>query len=198
MKREIRLLRRAVVPTLLLGILIPAGCGDDEETPPGPEPYGKNEPRYVLANVALAFNAGDVKLLGDCLGRDFVFYFDVNDVGQKVDGYKIPASWTREEFLTAFANLCQRTHDVSLDNSWEKVGSPDPGETSYFAAAVPLAIAVMIDRNNGYAFDDGACDYEFTENSGQEWRLVRWWDRSRECGCIGPVTFGLILARYHP
>jgi hypothetical protein len=198
MKMEKALFARFLLPTLFLGVLGTAGCGDEEATPTERGPYGATEPKYVLANVELAFNRGDVNLLSDCLAGDFVFYFDVNDIGQKVDGYTIPASWTREEFLTAAGNLFAGTYDISLTNHWRGIGTPARSETSYFAVDVDLELVVMLDAVNGYALDDGTCDYEFTKTDAQKWYLYKWRDRSRECGCLGPVTLGLILARYHP
>lgn len=198
MSTKKKLLIRVLLPALVLGILGTAGCGDEEVTPTEAGPYDTTEPRYVLANVELAFDRDDVNLLSECLAGDFVFLFDVNDIGQKVDGYTIPASWTRDEFLTAAGNMFAETYDTSLTNRWREAGSPAPGETSYFAADVPLGITVMTDPNEGYAFDDGTCDYEFAKEPGQTWFLTKWRDRSRECGCLGPLTFGRIMARYHP
>jgi hypothetical protein len=198
MNTKKKLLTRFLLPALLLGILGTAGCGDEEPTPTEPGPYDATEPKYVLANVELAFDRGDVNLLSECLAGDFVFLFDVNDIGQKVDGYTIPASWTRDELLTATGNMFAETYDTSLTNRWREVGTPAPGETSYQAADVPLGITVMVTATNGYLFDDGTCDYEFAKEPGQTWFLTKWRDRSRECGCLGPLTFGRIMARYHP
>lgn len=198
MNTKKKLLTRFLLPALFLGILGTAGCGDEEPTPTEAGPYDATEPKYVLANVELAFDRGDVNLLSECLAGDFVFLFDVNDIGQKVDGYTIPASWTRDEFLTAAGNMFAETYDTSLTNRWREVGTPAPGETSYFAADVGLEIVVMLDAVNGYAFEDGTCDYEFSKTGAQKWYLSKWRDRSRECGCLGPLTFGRIMARYHP
>ena len=195
------LFSRFLLPALFLGILGTAGCGDEEPTPTEAGPYDATEPRYVLANVELAFDRGDVNLLSNCLAGDFAFYFDVNDIGQKVDGYTIPTSWTRDEFLTAAGNMFAETYDTSLTNRWREVGSPAPGATFYQAADVPLGITVMVTATNGYLFDDGTCDYEFTREPAQTWFLTKWRDRTLECGgggCIGGMTLGQILARYHP
>ncbi len=187
-----------LVSALVPGILGTVGCGDDEAPPTERGPYDATEPKFVLANVELAFNRDDVNLLSDCLAADFVFYFDVNDIGEKVNGYTIPTSWTRQEFLTAAGNLFAETHSISLANHWRETGTPAPSETSYLAADVDLEIVVMVDAVNGYALEDGVCDYEFSKTGARKWHLYKWRDRSRECGCLGPVTLGLILARYHP
>jgi hypothetical protein len=199
MKKKRGILTRALLPALFTAVLITAGCGDEngEDVSTGPEPYAKTEPKYVLANVELAFNRGDEQLLSDCLADGFTFYFDPSDVGEEVNGYVVPASWSRKEFLRATGNMFARTHEISLNNHWKSIGSPEPGETSYLAANVALEIAVMVDRINGYASNDGTCNYEFAKDASRKWHLAKWWDRSRECGCIGPKTFGLILAGYY-
>ena len=201
MKTKKGLFSRFLLTALFLGVLISAGCGDEEPTTTEAGPYDATEPKYVLANVELAFNRGDVNLLSNCLAGDFAFYFDVNDIGQKVDGYTIPTSWTRDEFLTAAGNIFAETYDTSLTNRWREVGSPAPGETSHFAGNVALDIIVMLDTINGYTLEGGVCDYEFTREPAQTWFLTKWRDRTLECGgggCIGGMTLGQILARYHP
>ena len=55
----------------------------------------------------------------------------------------------------------------------------------------------MVDEINGYAVDDGTCDYDFGQDAAGAWRLTRWKDRSRECGCIGALTLGRLLAGYY-
>lgn len=198
MKTKKRLFSRVLLTAFLIGVIISAGCGDEESTPTEAGPYEATEPEYVLANVELAFDRGDVNLLGECFAGGFVFLFDVNDIGEKVDGYTIPASWTRDEFLTAAGNMFAETYDTSLTNHWREIGTPGRGEIFYQAADVPLGITVMVDATNGYLLDDGTCDYEFAKEPGQMWFLTKWRDRSRECGCLGQLTFGRILARYHP
>ncbi len=178
--------------------VLAAGCAEEEKSPAGQERYVPTEPKYVLANVELAFNGDHADLLDHCLAADFAFYFDVNDVGQEVNGYVIPPSWTRQEFLTAAGNLFDKTFSVTLVDHWREVGTPGPGEQFHLATDLKLQLTVMLDSKNGYIFDDGSCDYEFTQEPGQAWFLSKWRDRSRECGCIGPFTFGRILAGYHP
>ncbi len=201
MKTKKELLARVLLPTLFLGVLGAAGCGDEELTPTERGPYDATEPKYVLANVELAFNRGDVNFLTNCLAGDFAFYFDVNDIGKKVDGYTIPTSWTRDEFLTAAGNLFAETHDISLTNHWRGIRTPGRGETSHFAGNVALEIVVMLDAINGYTLENGMCDYESTRTPAQKWYLYKWRDRTLECsggGCIAGMTLGQILARYHP
>jgi hypothetical protein len=93
--------------------------------------------------------------------------------------------------------MFKETYSTSLTNNWATIGSPAPGETTYLAVDVPLKMVIMVDEVNGYVLDDGTCDYDFARAEGGAWRLSRWRDRSRECGCIGESTFGRILAGYY-
>jgi len=182
---------------LLFAITFFLGCGEEEETPVGPGPYTMNEPKYVLANVEMAFNGYETGLLDKCLADTFLFYFDPNDVGQKANGYVMPGSWARVDFLQAARNMFARAQRISLNNNWRAVGSPDPNETFYVAYAVPLKIVVVVDANKSYVLDDGTCDYEFEKDADETWHVVNWRDRSRASGCIGPLTLGRILAKFY-
>jgi hypothetical protein len=196
MKRE--LIRfRAAGPAVAVAALIFAGCGEDQGTPEGFNPYKTTEPKYVLANVESAFNRKDADLLTSSLGDGFRFYFDVNDVGAKVNGYVIPERWSESDFMRAAGNMFARTYSIAMTCPWRTMGSPGPGEKTFVATGVPLRIVVMMDEVNGYALDDGTCDYEFEQGDGGAWRLTLWRDRSRECGCVGELTLGRLLAGYY-
>jgi hypothetical protein len=183
--------------TLALAALFVLACSDGGEETPAAGPYEPNEPKLVLANVELAFGDQDNDLLGACLGSGFKFYFDINDVGEEINGYVIPESWSKANLLRATGNMFARTHATTLTANWRTMGSPGPGEKSYVAAGLPLRIVVMVDEMNGYALDDGTCDYEFGQGGGGAWHLTLWRDRSRECGCVGELTFGRLLAGYY-
>ncbi len=173
-------------------------CGEEDSTTP-PGRYELTEPKYVLASVELSFNRGDAELLDKCLSDDFVFLFDADDVGKKVNGYVIPASWNRRQLLRAARNMFARAHGVTLENGWREIGSPEMGETTYNAANVPLKLTVMLDAVNGYHLSGAKCNYGFIKNAGARWRLSRWRDLSRECGgCVGEWSLGSVLARYYP
>ncbi len=193
-----RTIKKYLLVALAAGAVLTAGCGEDATNPGEQQPYAATEPKYVLANVEIAFNGDDLKLLDNCLAPDFAFYFDSHDVGEEVNGYIMPGSWTRQEFLTAAGNLFAKTFSVTLNDHWRDVRKPPRGEQFHLAPELELQLSVMLDSKNGYAFDDGTCDYEFTREPGQAWFLSAWRDRSRDCGCLGPFTLGRILARYHP
>lgn len=172
-------------------------CGEEDSTAPPPR-YELTEPKYVLATVELSFNRGDAELLDSCLSDDFVFLFDAGDVGKKVNGYVIPASWNRRQLVRASRNMFARTHGLTLENGWREIGSPEPGETTYAAPNVPLKLTVMLDAVNGYHLSAAKCNYGFIKNAGARWRLSRWRDLSRECGnCVGEWSLGSVLASYY-
>ncbi len=183
--------------TLAPAALFFLACADEQETPARPSPYKPSEPKYALANVELAFDNMNADLLDSCLERGFKFYFDINDVGEEANGYVIPEYWSKADILRGAGNMFARAYATSLSNNWRTIGSPGPSENAYFVSSVALRIVVMVDAINGYAVDDGTCDYEFAQDVEGGWRLTRWKDRSRECGCIGPLTLGLLLAGYY-
>lgn len=187
--------RRWLMPAVLLPVLWGAACtGDNVE--PGTAPYQNSEPQYVLANVERAINAGDMPLLETCLADDFKFYFDPADVGKTVNGYEIPASWTREEFRHVVANLVEGTFSRSLVCGWRSVGRPDPGQHRYFAAEVVLSFVLRKDEHHEWSLDQAKCNYEFAA-TGERWYLRRWDDVTRSCGCIAEKSLGEVLAEYY-
>jgi hypothetical protein len=196
MKRE-TLGRGAAVLTLALAALLILACSNAEEETPTTSPYEPNQPKLVLANVELAFGGQDIDLLDSCLGSGFKFYFDVNDVGEKVNGYVMPESWSKADVMRAIGNMFARTYATTLTCHWRTMGSPGQGERTFVATGLPLRIVVMEDEVNGYVFDGGTCDYDFTQADGGTWHLTLWRDRSRECGCVGEYTLGSILAGYY-
>ena len=196
-------MKRKFIPLCAAGLtLAPAAlfllaCGDGQETPARPSPYEPSEPKYALANVELAFGYMNADLLDSCLDRGFKFYFDLNDVNEEANGYVIPEYWSKADILQAAGNMFARVYATSLSNNWRTIGSPAPSENTYFVSGVALRIVVMVDAINGYAVNDGTCDYEFAQDVEGAWRLTRWKDRSRECGCIDPFTLGRLLAGYY-
>jgi hypothetical protein len=196
MRRETGLLCAAGLASALTALFVLA-CANGEEDKPGPGPYEPNEPKLVLANVEFAFGNQDADLLSTCLGGEFRFYFDLNDVGEEVHGYIIPEFWSKADTLRAVGNMFARTYATTLSANWRTMGSPGPGEKTYVATGVPLRIVVKVDEVNGYALDDGTCDYEFEQGDGAAWHLTLWRDRSRECGCVGELTLGRLLAGYY-
>ena len=196
MKRD-RLARRAAGLAFALAAASLLACGNAEEETPGTGPYEPNQPKLVLANVEIAFGNQDLDVLDSCLSGGFRFFFDVNDVGEKVNGYVMPESWSKADIMRAIGNMFARTYATTLTSHWRTMGSPAQGEKTFVAVGLPLRLTVMVDEANGYVFDDGTCDYEFKQGDGDAWRLTLWRDRSRECGCVGELTLGRLLAGYY-
>lgn len=182
---------------LALAVLFILACGSAEEETPTSGPYEPNQPKLVLANVEIAFGNQDLDILEPCLGGDFRFFFDVNDAGEKVNGYVMPEFWSKADIMRATGNMFTRTYATTLTSHWRTMGSPGQGERTFVATGLPLRIVVMEDEVNGYVFDDGTCDYDFAQAEGGAWHLTLWRDRSRECGCVGEYTLGRILAGYY-
>jgi hypothetical protein len=196
MRRKSIRLRSAGVAAALAALFF-GGCAEDQGTPEGFNPYKTTEPKYVLANVEAAFNNKDADLLASSLGDGFEFYFDVNDVDANVNGYVIPERWSESDFMRAVGHMFARTKSIAMTCNWKTMGSPHMNENTYVASHVALEIVVMVDEVNGYAIDDGTCDYGFAKNAAAAWHAAKWKDASRECGCVGEITFGRLLASYY-
>jgi len=195
-------MRKLAICVTITGLAVLA-CFDEPPTGPAGDRLEPTSPRAVLINVETAFNRRDINLLKAMLSPNFVFYFDLDDVGQLVPGksYRIPASWTYTEFIKAVENMFKIAHSVSLTIDTTNVGSPGESATSYSAKDVPIDFLVMIDEHNGFRVS-GYCDFAFeryeTEGGKRYWRLTKWWDRTAQPGDAGITTysFGFILALF--
>jgi len=120
------------------------------------------------------------------LSKNFVFYFDPDDVGQNPPGsqYEIPESWSYTEFWMVVNNMFGEN------------------ETKYRAENVSINLLVMVDELNGYLADQGYCNFAFesyTSETGKRcWRLTGWWDRTAvfadERLGVAPASVGKVLA----
>jgi hypothetical protein len=165
--------------------LLALSCGEEEGvTPQEPDRYKPTSPA----------------------SKNFVFYFDPDDVGQSPPGsqYEIPESWSYTEFCTAADNMLQKAYSLSFTIDAEKVGSPPAGANKYRAEGVKLKFLVMVDELNGYLVDQGYFNFEFERYeaaSGKSfWRLVKWWDFTAypygDRAAPAPASFGRALALY--
>jgi len=183
-------------------------CEETPTEPPPNPPLANISPANVLGNVEISFNRRDLEVLKSALSRNFVFYFDPDDVGQSPPGsnYIIPESWTYTDFTGAVANMFENAHSISLQINKSAVGTPGENETTYKAENVTINLLVMIDELNGFrAGDYGYCNYAFERYDGEGgkklWRLTGWWDRTaqpRGDAFAGgaPTSVGRVLALY--
>jgi hypothetical protein len=188
-------------------MLVAALACDDGAQGPTPEPPGAASPAEALEAVALSFNQRDIKVLASALSENFVFYFDLHDVGQRPPGrpeYKIPASWSRTEFSQAVKNMFDKAYSINLSIPTGRVGTPGENETTYRADNVSISLLVMITELDGFIAEKGYCNFEFEryEAAGGKkyWRLTAWWDRTSqgydENPAVAPTSLGRILALY--
>lgn len=162
-----------------------------EKTPRVP----MTEPRYVLANVAAAFNDPDRAILERALNYNFVFHFHPDEVGEELTtGYVIPASWDRAEFLRAAGKLLESVKSTSLKVPWNKIGAPERGAGEYEAEAV--LIFVVVDGTRSYRAE-GSGVFGFVKSSGVKWELAAWRDKTCKLGRPGEPSLGRILALYY-
>ena len=162
------------------------GClfSPPEKEPPSPPPV-MDSPANVLKTVEAAYNQRNIEYYKNALSKNFVFYFDPDDVGQNPPGvptYKIPESWTYTEDWSATDKMFEKAFSISLQISTGIVGTPDPEATTFRAENITIKLLVMIDELNGYLADTGYCNFEFekyqNESNEDRWRLTKWWDNT--------------------
>jgi hypothetical protein len=195
-------MRKTILLATALALLA-LSCGEEEGiTRPPP----LNLPADAIDAVEISFNQRDIELLKKCLSRDFVFYFDPDDVGQNPPGksYLIPTSWSYTEFWSAANNMLYRAYSINLYISTSHIGTPGEKETRHKAENVSISLLVMIDDLNGFIADVGYCNFAFeayyNEKEGKRWRLTGWWDftsaHADETPGLEPTSLGKILAMY--
>jgi hypothetical protein len=199
---------RKLTAAAALTALALAGCDGtivDGDEPPIPE---YTSPATVLKAVQISFNQRNFSYLVASLSEGFVFYFDPDDVGQYPPGggnYKIPESWTYDEFWKAAHNMLQMAYSISFFVRVESLRQPAENEATYKAPDVKLSLLVMVDETNGYFIDGRYCDFAFeryeSEKGERLWRLTGWWDHTAEFydggAAASPATLGKILALFY-
>jgi hypothetical protein len=188
--------------------LLALSCGEEEGvTPQEPDRLAPTSPANVLENVEISFNQCNVDLLKAMLSTNFVFYFDPDDVGQRVPGsyYIIPESWSYTVFWQAVNNMFTKAYSISLTIPTGGVGTPGENETKYRADNISINLTVMVDELNGYRADQGFCNFAFesydSEAGKKCWRLSAWWDRTAVPAAglglgLAPTSLGRILSLF--
>jgi len=197
-------MKRAFLGFVAAGLTVLA-CGGPEGVSSGPDVamLEPTEPKYTLHNLEIALEYRHPKILQANLCDDFVFLFGPEDVGANVNGYIIPAQWTRDEFCAALAHIFADSLIVAAGIQLYEIGKPGPGETEFLALDVPFQINVLRDRYNGYEAR-GYCDFELRGDASGDgptyWRVLRLWDNTFVEPSDGyeleETTFGRILATY--
>ena len=195
---------KKIIPLAGAVALLALSCGEEEGVTPPPPAH---TPVDVIESVELSFNQRDIETLKKSLSRDFVFYFDPDDVGQHPPGkpqYIIPESWSYTGFWKAVGNMLQKAYSIKLSIPTSQIGAPGPGQTTYKAENVSISLLVMVDENNGYLADQGYCNFAFesyvNDKKENRWQLVGWWDYTGTAGdfysAAKPASLGIILALF--
>jgi hypothetical protein len=196
-------MRKVINPFLMIVALAGAlllACGEEDVTDPKtPEYRIPNSPVNVLKNIRLSFNVKGYNGFRECLSPDFVFYFNPNDVGQTVEGYKIPVSWNRVEMLAAIKNMFNKAYDINLNIPTTGVGTPGSEDTTWRVDNVTITLVLLTEPGVGYRIGAGYCNFEFERyevNNNYRWRLITWWDYTSESRDGTPETLGKLLTLY--
>jgi hypothetical protein len=194
-----RITRTIIVAAALAAALLIA-CGEEDITDPeGPRYFTPASPVNVLRNVEKSFRIQGFNGFRDCLSPDFVFYFNPNDVGEIVEGYKIPVSWNRVEMLAAIRKMFNQAYGIEMVIPTNGVGTPGSEDTTWRVDNVTITLVLLTEPGVGYRIGAGYCNFEFEryENDGDyRWRLTTWWDYTSESRDGEPASLGRVLAVY--
>jgi len=164
-----------------IGLVFAVGC--DIFSPPPPAGDFKSEltsPEKVAAAIEFAYGFRDINVYKKALSPDYVFYFNPSDVGQIVNGYEIPQSWTYQEDCNATANMFSEAYQLKLEI--QAIEEPPAGENTFHTYNKSINLLLMVDEKNGYRTDKGYCDFEFERylnaNNQPRWRLKKWYDHT--------------------
>ncbi len=184
--KNLRMARKSLTAAVLAAATLTfTGClfSPPEEQPPAPAPE-MTTPANVLKNIEVAYNQRLIENYKKALSTKFVFYFDPDDVGDKLPGrqYIIPESWSYTEDWNATDTMFQKAYNIKLSIPTTSVGEPEPNETTFRADNISIDLLVMVDELNGYQANQGFCNFEFEKYKNEEgkdrWRLTQWWDRT--------------------
>ncbi|UCE26251.1 MAG: hypothetical protein JSW52_07760 [Candidatus Coatesbacteria bacterium] len=166
---------------------------------------GDNTPADVLELLEESSNRGAISVLDGVLSTDFVFYFDLNDIGTFVGDYMIPTFWNRDYFMRACGNMFDLAYLINFDIVTTGIENPEEGATTFEVYNVHIRFLVMIDANNGFTAN-GVCDFEFTNDTSagyDDWKVSKWYDDTSPRGSAGlsstgtPTSLGNILASFY-
>ncbi len=202
-------MKRTITLTTAVTAAVLAFAGCDERVingePPKPE---YTSPATVLKAVQISFNQRYIDYLKKSLSPEFIFYFDPRDVGASPPGkpgYKIPESWSHDDFTKAANGMLNMAYSISLFVRVGPLHEPGENETTYKAENVTISLLVMVDEVNGFMIDKGFCDFAFeayyNEQKEKRWRLTGWWDFTSggydESAAVAPGSLGKLLALYY-
>ena len=188
-----------VIGLVLAFLLSFTACDETVGTDDGWPP---SWPAGVLGLIENSFNERVINDLEYCLGAEFTFYFDEDDVGKDSGGYTIPESWGRDKFLEVAQKMFDEAYSIQMEINTSNVGTPDDDDVIYSAGDVEVRLLVFVDATNGF-LADGVCDFEFVDKGSgapDNWVIRNWQDRTWPPGSGGrnvtPASVGFILALF--
>jgi len=115
----------------------------------------------------------------------YQYYFDPNDVGQIVQGYTIPASWTYQEDVSATGNMFNEAYRIELtipDATLPAYTTEFDQSLSEFRADNINIQLYLYPEDESFAYlAAGPCDFEFLK-VGTAWQIKTWYDRTASGG----------------
>jgi hypothetical protein len=167
-----------------------------------PPTISLDSPEDTLRTFVYAFNhhyePDAIKILASTLTDDFTFYFDPKDAGIKMDGYIIPDSWNKDEFLTACLNMFNNAYSINLDIPQLETGLKGQYNSNgnEFYCETDINFLLYVSQSQGYQAV-GPVDWRFRKCDDGKWRIYAIYDHtSPELFTIVNASWGEILFTY--
>jgi len=172
----------------------------DEYVPPR---ISLDSPEDTLRTFVYAFNHFNepdaIKILASTLSDDFHFYFDPKDIGKEKNGYIIPESWNKDEFLSACQNMFNDAYSIHLDIPQLETGLKGQYKSNgdEFSCETDINFLLYVNQSQGYQAV-GPVNWQFRKCDDGKWRIYAIYDHtSPEIFSIECTSYGVILAYFH-
>ena len=160
-----RLMKIAICITVFSTLIFISCVNETEDT------LSLESPTATLRTFVEAHNSSDLKLMATTLTDDFHFYFAPDDIGKEVhkDGYIIPTSFNRDEFLQAYQNLFNSVYSIELIIPELEGGLGEPTHNK-FTCETTFKLNIMVNSNYGYQ-NNGCVEWLFELCGDGLWRI---------------------------
>jgi len=148
-----------------------------------PPPLSLDSPEDTLRTFVYAFNHSNepdaIKILSSTLTDDFHFYFDPKDIGKENDGYIIPESWNRDEFLNACQNMFNSAYSIHLDIPALVTGliGDYSSNGNEFYCETDINFLLYVNAYQGYQVV-GPVYWQFRKCDDGKWRIYAIYDHT--------------------
>lgn len=177
-------MRRAIPFLATLTLL--GGCFT---LPPGPGP-DLSTPYNTLSLLRDSYILLDPSYVYLILDDNFIFYFDDNDVGDTVNGYRIPIEgWGRGSEYRSTQNMFDDAERIEFDEFDLSILDPPEGATHYSSPPIHYRLRYYSVGGPSYSIN-GYAQFEL-EKQDDGWIITHWFDQK-----VGLYSWGWLKAWY--